>query len=198
MRRFTPKPPRAYGQSLLEFALILPILLLITYGIIEFGRAMFVYTAANTAVREASRYAAAAGNNDEGIPYYQDCKGIRETAQHFAFFARVQDIKIEYDKGSPDSTFAECPPDTDRSNVVLEAGDRVHVTLTVAYKPLFLFNTNRVDFTFDSAHTVVKNVVLNTTGSGGSTTGGGNTPPPPTPTPAPTPTPTPCIGFFCW
>ena len=50
---------RSRGQALVEFALILPILLLIVAGIFDFGRALFTYSEVSNAVREATRYAAA-------------------------------------------------------------------------------------------------------------------------------------------
>jgi Flp pilus assembly protein TadG len=44
------------GQSLLEFALVLPFLLLIAFGIIEFGRAYYQYNTLNKAIRDGARY----------------------------------------------------------------------------------------------------------------------------------------------
>jgi len=44
------------GQSLLEFAMVLPLLLLIALGVIEFGRAYFQYNTLSKAVREGARY----------------------------------------------------------------------------------------------------------------------------------------------
>lgn len=190
-----PQQRQKRGQTILEFALILPAMLLVTYGLIELGRAMFVYAAANNAAREASRYGASAGENEDGIPYYQDCKGMRDIVRHFAFLAQPTDIQIAYDHGTPDTTFAQCPADADRANVSLTAGDRVRVTITVAYHPFFLFSTDTATFTFNSAHTVVKEVLIANTGGGGGGGGGGSNPPPqntPTPTNTPnTPTPTP-------
>ena len=45
------------GQSLVEFGLILPIFLLLVFGIIDFGRAVFAYSTLNNAAREAARVA---------------------------------------------------------------------------------------------------------------------------------------------
>lgn len=47
---------RELGQDLVEFALILPILLGLTFGIIEFGRAFFTYNTIVNAAREGARY----------------------------------------------------------------------------------------------------------------------------------------------
>jgi len=45
------------GQSLLEFALLLPLLILLIMGLFDLGRAVFYYSVLNTAVREGTRYA---------------------------------------------------------------------------------------------------------------------------------------------
>jgi Flp pilus assembly protein TadG len=45
------------GQSLVEFALILPVLLLILMGVIDFGRAIYAYNAVSNAAREGARTA---------------------------------------------------------------------------------------------------------------------------------------------
>ena len=44
------------GQSLLEFAVVLPLLLLLGLGVVEFSRAYFQYNTLSKAVREGARY----------------------------------------------------------------------------------------------------------------------------------------------
>ena len=46
------------GNELIEFAIILPLLLLVLFGITEFGRAIMVTNMLNTASREGARMAA--------------------------------------------------------------------------------------------------------------------------------------------
>ena len=46
------------SQAMTEFALVAPVLLLLTFGIIDFGRALYFYSATANAAREASRVAA--------------------------------------------------------------------------------------------------------------------------------------------
>jgi Flp pilus assembly protein TadG len=50
------------GQSIIEFALVLPILLMVLFGITEFGRAIMVTNVLNTASREGARLGAVAGD----------------------------------------------------------------------------------------------------------------------------------------
>jgi Flp pilus assembly protein TadG len=52
------------GQSTIEFALVLPILLLVLFGITEFGRAIMVTNILNTASREGARLAAVSAVGD--------------------------------------------------------------------------------------------------------------------------------------
>jgi Flp pilus assembly protein TadG len=49
------KPKR--GQSLVELALLLPILLLLVLGILDFGRSYYYYVSITNAAREGARYA---------------------------------------------------------------------------------------------------------------------------------------------
>ncbi len=48
---------RSQGQSLVEFALVLPVLLLIVFGILDFGRAIYEYNTVADAARQANRTA---------------------------------------------------------------------------------------------------------------------------------------------
>ena len=47
---------RQNGAALVEFALILPLLLLLTFITTEFGRAMYQYNTLTKSVRDAARY----------------------------------------------------------------------------------------------------------------------------------------------
>ncbi|HXF50071.1 MAG TPA: TadE family protein [Dehalococcoidia bacterium] len=52
------RPSREGGQSLVEFALVLPVLLIVVFGIIDFAMGMRSYVALANATREGARYAA--------------------------------------------------------------------------------------------------------------------------------------------
>lgn len=51
------------GQSLVEFALTLPIFLLLVLGTVDLGRAVYIHTALSNAVRDGCRVAIVAGNS---------------------------------------------------------------------------------------------------------------------------------------
>jgi Flp pilus assembly protein TadG len=45
-----------HGVALVEFALVLPVLLVLTFTVTEFGRAMYQYNTLTKSVRDAARY----------------------------------------------------------------------------------------------------------------------------------------------
>jgi Flp pilus assembly protein TadG len=57
MRLLTRSRDHAAGQTLVEFALIIPIFILIVIGIFDVGRAIYAYTTINNAAHEAARLA---------------------------------------------------------------------------------------------------------------------------------------------
>src|SRR5688572_10189771 len=70
------------GQSLVEFALVLPLCLLLLMAVVDFGRMMAMNAAAATASREGARYGVAHG--ESGSPQYVDCAGIRQAVRGIA------------------------------------------------------------------------------------------------------------------
>ena len=60
---------KGFGQGMVEFALVLPLLLLLVYGVIEAGRLLFIYSAVFTSSREGARYGSASGDVGGGVPH---------------------------------------------------------------------------------------------------------------------------------
>ncbi|MFY9691726.1 MAG: TadE/TadG family type IV pilus assembly protein [Candidatus Acidiferrales bacterium] len=54
---------RQDGSTLIEFALTLTMFLLMLFGIVDFGRALYAYHFVSNAAREATRWAAVNGSN---------------------------------------------------------------------------------------------------------------------------------------
>lgn len=100
------------GASLVEFALVLPILLVIVFGLIEFGRLVAVTTQVTTASREGARFGIATGVASGTDPQYVDCPGIRDAARAKAQLITLPDanITIEYDEGPGTAVYAICAP----------------------------------------------------------------------------------------
>jgi len=56
---------REEGQALVEFALVLPILLILLLGIVEFGQIYFSYILTQSASRDAARYGSVGASDAE-------------------------------------------------------------------------------------------------------------------------------------
>lgn len=152
-------PQKSKGQATVEFALVLPLLLLVVYGLIEVGRAVFIYSSVTNASREASRYGSAYGFIPGETPpvhgRYQDCAGMRNAARRAGILLSLTDenIEIEYDTGPfldvgdangngvTDEYIQEVIDTCDvdealKDDLVLECGERIKVTVTQSYTPI--------------------------------------------------------------
>jgi Flp pilus assembly protein TadG len=81
-RRITPS---IRGQSLVEFALIVPLLLLIVFFLLDVGRAVYYYSVIYNAAREGARY---------GIIHPADTSGIQAAARELAVGLNAADLTI--------------------------------------------------------------------------------------------------------
>jgi Flp pilus assembly protein TadG len=193
------------GQGLVEFMLVLPVLLLITLGIVEFGRIFAIYSMVTSASREAARYGASVGDNGSGTPRYLDCAGMREAAKRMSVLTGLSDsdIQITFDHGDTSSVIATCDSHPIPGSIAL--GDRVMVRVNAHYEPIVpLVNIPVHTITSMTARTILKEI-----DAGPTVTLGGpiltstftNTPNPawtatntPTPSNTPTATATPTDG----
>lgn len=98
------------GQSLVEFALVIPVFLLLLFGIVEFGRAWEMMNVATSAAREGARVAAVTGPN---------VAGATSAAQRILSAGNVTN-----------ATISVTGPD---------ANNEVQVTVTVNYTPITNF-----------------------------------------------------------
>jgi Flp pilus assembly protein TadG len=72
---------RDRGGTLVEFAVVAPLLFLLLFGVIEFARVGHGFSTVWTAAREGARYATTVGDDDsDGLPNYLDCDSIKEAA----------------------------------------------------------------------------------------------------------------------
>jgi Flp pilus assembly protein TadG len=87
------------GQTLVEFALILPILVLVLFGILDLGRAVYAYSTINNAAREAGRLAI-----------------VDQTAGHITARATEQAVSLAVGSGDVYVDFrAAATPETENS-----------------------------------------------------------------------------------
>jgi len=89
--------PDARGQSLVEFALVLPLFLVLVMGIADFGLAVFSYNSITNAAREGARLAIV----------NQDNASVVARAESQARVARTPTVPVNSYKAAADGT-----PDT--------------------------------------------------------------------------------------
>jgi len=130
------------AQAMVEFAIALPILLLLLYGLLEAGRLLFLYSTVVTASRQAVRYGATTGEGNGGVPRYQDCNGIRDAANAVGYLGEFDTISLAYDQGVtnanppvPIDPTAYCLGATDSSlTTTILQGNRTRLVVTVTEK----------------------------------------------------------------
>lgn len=89
------------GQSLVEFALILPVFILVLVGILDLGRAVYAFNTLNNAAREGSRLAIV----DQTVTH------IKAHAAQQTGWLGVKPAQVTVDFRSPDDplTAGSCP-----------------------------------------------------------------------------------------
>jgi TadE-like protein len=146
------------AQTMVEFALVFPIVLLITYGIIEFGRMVFIYASVTGAAREGARYGAASGSLT--TPYFTDCTGIHTATQKGAILIPIPvgNISIWYDKGPGTSHIIDsCPP----LLASIKLGYRIGVHVVAHYAPIIPFlGLSGFDINSENARTILVNMQM--------------------------------------
>jgi hypothetical protein len=179
-----------------EFALVLPLLLMVVIGITEVGRLFLLQSMVSTASREGARYASAAGLNDAGLPHYLDHPGIRASARRVGFLVGIEDsdVIINYDHGpnlpafKPQGLTATAPS---LEPTPAQLGDRVTVRVNGRYEPLFgIIPLSPINLSSTTSRSIVLKVSIYGTPPPGFPTIT-NTPDLNTPTPTNTPTATP-------
>jgi len=142
---FRIKHKNVRAQAMVEFMLVMPVLIILLYGIIEFSRLIFIFASVSNASRQAARYGAGAGEVNDGTTFYQDCEGIREVANESAILTEFEEINITYDRGltqdgeqvpildiDPDPNMDTCPIEGN----LIQNGDRIIVQVIANYEPI--------------------------------------------------------------
>ncbi len=106
--RNTQKYEKTHGQSLVEFALTLPLLLLLVFTFLDLGRAVYYYSAVSNAVREGARYASVTpldlycGIGDTTCD--TDRTEVKDVVKNYSIAVAIDDSNIEVTEPAPDST----------------------------------------------------------------------------------------------
>jgi Flp pilus assembly protein TadG len=151
------RPPRQKAQAMIEFALVFPLLVFVLYGVLEFGRMLFIYTSVVNASREASRFGSSVGN--VGSFRFMDCNGILAAAQRNAILNAITagNISIFYDRGPGTAAYATCASVNERD---VRLGDRINVTVTIPYSPLMPIDFASFPISSTAARTIIRNVEI--------------------------------------
>jgi hypothetical protein len=84
------------GQALVEFALILPILVLLLLGVFDFGRAIYAFSTINNAARQGARLAIV----DQTVTHVQD----RAASEAVNLGVGADDVEVDFrDLTTPDT-----------------------------------------------------------------------------------------------
>lgn len=201
---------KSSAQAMVEFAIALPILLMLLYGILEAGRLLFIYSSIVTASRQAVRYGSATGVGTSGVLRYRDCAGIRASAQRADFLNSFDDTdihiyhddgpdpsnpsaglnKTEYCTGTVDNTFSP----TNSSRIVVEiAGDFFPIIPRLVPFIERSASTSSGPIMGESARTILVSIDIEVTAPPGTfqpSTATFTFTPSPSPSPTRTPTPT--------
>lgn len=134
------------GATLVEFAIIAPLLLILVFGVIETGRAVFAYSTVWSAARDGAR---AATTNES----FASCDNIEAAIQARVFTVSLEsaDITIEYT--DPDGTpLADCEGGTPPSPAAIPSGSLISVTVRGTFDSVVPILSNFLDgLTLDSS-----------------------------------------------
>lgn len=123
------------GATLVEFAVIFPLLLMLLFGVIEFGRLVTTIISVSTASREGARFGTAIGEATPGTPQYIDCAGIVNAARARVLIGQptAAEVTVIWDKGPGTPPIADCnladATYPNPSTAIVLSGHRVSVTV---------------------------------------------------------------------
>lgn len=157
------------GQSLVEFALILPVLLLLTLTALDFGRVYLGWINLQNMTRIAANFAA--NNPDAWLS--GDTPTIEQYRNQILSDAAV--INCELDPGTPaDPAFSDIDADGSSTGI----GDQVTVALTCEFQVITPIISSVLGGVIDVSASSVFPVKSAMTATGGGTGGGGGCIPP--------------------
>ncbi len=155
------------GQGAVEFALVLPVLLLLVLGLIETGRLIFYYSAVTNAAREAARYGSATGINESGMFRFEDCNAIVNSAVRVGFLnsVRPENVNVTFDSGPGTAVLGGCPGNTDGNttqpdSASIQTGTRIVVRVASPFDTMIpgLLPYQGLTIRSESARTILRAV----------------------------------------
>lgn len=117
MRVIDTRRKRSGAQSLVEFALVAPIFLMLIFGLIEGGRLLYAYNTVNHAAQESARVAILADTSSVSAVQNKAVQAANPLA------INTSDVTVQVNNGS--TSFGD-----------REIGDRMKVTVTYNLVPV--------------------------------------------------------------
>lgn len=126
---------RERGASLVEFAIVAPFLLILLFGIIDFGRYMAAAESVRAAAREGARFGINVGDTGSNVPHYVDCDEMISAAADRAGVVDIlpTDVTVEYDDGTSTTITMDCLPTTTQDPALVLSGHRLVVTVEIQF-----------------------------------------------------------------
>jgi len=159
-----PRKPKTAerGQALVEFMLILPALLILVIGVIEFGKLMVVYSSISTASRDAARFAVSVGEGAAGLPNYQNCQQIRAEVTKIALFSNpVITIFLDADGPGGAAPVEYCTGGAAADSISVSLGAQIIVRVATNYQPITPFvNIPSIPITSEARRTVLTGIQI--------------------------------------
>jgi hypothetical protein len=154
----------ALAQGLVEFALIIPLFVILIVGMTDFTLLVATQTSMATGTRNASRYGATTGRNADGVPHYDDCAGMREMVLSATLFARPS-VEISYDPDGPgDLPQVEyCQGGIAADDIEIAMGGQVTVDSATTYSPVaqyFLQVIPDLPLKTESSHSLLMDIYI--------------------------------------
>lgn len=120
-------PQRWSAQSIVEFALVLPIFLMMTLGVVEIGRLVFTNHQVSNAAREGARYAVAHGAKSDPVA---DQAAVQSYIKEKVTGLKADQLNVEARWPGDLSASADCPSGSKNP------GCPVHVTVSYQFQPI--------------------------------------------------------------
>lgn len=122
------------GTAIVEFALVLPLLLILLFGIAELGLLLYDKTVITSASRAAVRQGVAFGENSTGQPLYMSVTNIGQIAT-----GGLSTMLIDFGTASPNVTVTSCTSSgTCSAGAGCSSGNSLTVTVTYAFQGIVL------------------------------------------------------------
>ena len=145
------------AQAMVEFAIALPVLLVLVVGVMEVGRMVLTYAMVTNASRDAVRYASAVGIGDDGYDKYNNCVGIQNLAKNSAYIVALSSVTIKYYDANGNYKW-DCDRTTvgEDTDISVASNYSVKVTVEASYKPVVkLIPIGQKDFSATSTRTIL-------------------------------------------